>query len=286
MNLKIKYIFLLLCSCMTSSAQYTSEGMVKLNWRLSCQAYTFREFTLVETLNKLNTLGIEYIEIYPNQTIGGNIEGTTTYQMDKQKRQQLKELLKVHGITPLSYGVVSPEKEEEWKDLFEFAKEMCISMLISEPAYHLLDLVEELADQYKIKVAIHNHAAPTRYWDPEIMLSRLKGRSSNLGVCADIGHFVRSGIASTEAVKQLRNRIICLHMKDVNQYGIRVAHDMPWGTGYCDIPQVLRIMEEMGVKSNIFFTIEYEYNWHHSLPEIRESIDYFYRITHWMTANY
>ncbi|MCD7915612.1 MAG: hypothetical protein LUG96_10450 [Tannerellaceae bacterium] len=60
------------------------------------------------------------------------------------------------------------------------------------------------------------------------MLSRLKGRSSNLGVCADIGHFVRSGIASTEAVKQLRNRIICLHMKDVNQYGIRVAHDMPW----------------------------------------------------------
>ncbi|MCC8096484.1 MAG: hypothetical protein LIP05_14830 [Tannerellaceae bacterium] len=45
-------------------------------------------------------------------------------------------------------------------------------------------------------------------------------------------------------------------------------------------------MEEMGVKSNTFFTIEYEYNWHHSLPKIRESIDYFYRITHWMTANY
>jgi len=271
---------------MIGYAQYTSEGMTKLNWRLSCQAYTFREFTLEETLRKLNTLGIEHIEIYPNQPIGEGIEGTTTYKMDKQKRQQLKELLQKYGIKPLSYGVVSPEKEEDWKELFEFAKELNIPVLISEPNYHLLDLVEQLADQYKIKVAIHNHAAPTKYWDPEIILSKLKGRSHNLGVCADIGHFVRSGIPATEAVNRLRNRIICLHLKDVNQSGIRAAHDLPWGKGNCDIPGVLRIIEELGVKSNTFFTIEYEYNWHNSMPEIRESIDYLYRVTHWMTAGY
>ncbi|MCD7850539.1 MAG: sugar phosphate isomerase/epimerase [Parabacteroides sp.] len=282
----ISVCFLIVCCVNLAYGQYDMEGLKKLNWKISCQSYTFKEFSLVETLDKLNYLGIKYIELYPNQRISKDVEGETTYKMEEKELAKLKSLLVSKGITPLSYGVISPKTEEEWSKLFEFAKALKIQTIISEPSYDQLDLVEKLADKYKIKVAIHNHAAPTAYWDPEIILSKLKGRSTNLGVCADIGHFVRSGIEATEAVNKLRNRIICVHIKDINEFGIRSAHDLPWGTGYCNIPGVLRIIEKLGVKSNVFFTIEYEYNWKNSTPEIVESISYFYRLTHWMTTGY
>lgn len=266
-------------------AQYDAVSLNDLNWKLSCQAYTFKEFSFMETLDKLNQLGIRYVEIYPNQVLGDGTSRTTNYK-NKGIASELKKLLKSKNIEVLSYGVVTPKSEADWKELFSFAKELGISTLISEPSYVQLDLVEKLADVYNIKVAIHNHPAPTSYFDPEIILSKLKGRSSKIGVCADIGHFVRSGISSLEAVQKLRNRIICLHMKDLNKRGDRSAHDVPWGTGICNIPGVLNIMKTLGPKSGLFMTIEYEYNWKESQPEVAESIEFFYRLIYSMTKMY
>ena len=268
-----------------SFAQYDPAPLKELNWKLSCQAYTFKEFTFKEMLDKLNQLGIRYVEIYPNQALGDGTDRTTNFK-NKGIASELKKLLKEKNIEALSYGVVTPKNETDWRELFTFAKELGISVLISEPNYNQLDLVEKLADEYAIKVAIHNHPAPTPYFDPDIILSKLKGRSHKIGVCADIGHFVRSGISSLEAVQKLRNRIICLHMKDLNKWGDRSAHDVPWGTGICDIPGVLNIVRTLGAKADLFMTIEYEYNWKESQPEVAESAQYLYRLTYSMTKRY
>lgn len=282
-------LILTVCLCtlgLFAKAQYDASGLEKLNWKLSCQAYTFNRFTFEETLTKLNEIGVKYIEIYPNQRINAQSDETTHFKGGKERAKRLKAMLDAKKIQVLSYGVVSPGKEEEWIELFDFAKELGISFIISEPPYNLLDLVEKLADKYNIRVALHNHPMPTAYWEPEITLAKLEGRSSKLGVCADIGHFVRSGLCPVESVKKLRNRIFCFHMKDINQFGIRDAHDLPWGTGQCNIPGVLNVARTLGTKAGLFFTIEYEYNWEKSQPEVKESVDYFQRVTHWMTAEY
>lgn len=52
------------------SAQHDAAPLNDLNWKLSCQAYTFKEFSFMETLDILNQLGIRYVEIYPNQVLG------------------------------------------------------------------------------------------------------------------------------------------------------------------------------------------------------------------------
>lgn len=278
-------ILLFIVVSLQVSAQYDAAPLKDLNWKLSCQAYTFKEFTFIETLDKLNQLGIRYVEIYPNQILGDGTDRTTNYK-NKGVASELKKLLKSKNIEILSYGVVTPKNEADWKELFSFAKELGVSVIISEPAYDQLDLVEKLADENNIKVAIHNHPAPTMYFDPDIILAKLKGRSTKIGVCADIGHFVRSGISSLEAIQKLRNRIICLHMKDLNKWGDRSAHDVPWGTGICDIPGVLNIVKTSGPKAGVFMTIEYEYNWKESQPEVAESIRYLYRLTYSMTNRY
>ena len=279
MKTLVKMAFLLLpvtligFSC--SVNETNTKAAKKLGWEIGFQAYTFKEFSFAEALEKGKSLGLKYVEAYSGQDIEAGIEGITHFTMDDETIRKVKNLLKESGIKVKSYGVVNGKDEEEWRQIFEFAKTMGIETITSEPAPEHLDLVEQLCDEFEINVAIHNHPKPSRYWDPQIVLKALEGRSKRLGVCADTGHWLRSGLNPVECLKKLEGRIQNLHFKDLNEKEPE-AHDVPWGTGVCDVPAVLKELKRQNFKG--LFNIEYEHNWLNSLPEIEQCIDNFYRI--------
>jgi sugar phosphate isomerase/epimerase len=252
---------------MSSFGQKTPEA---LGWKLCVGSYTFRLFTFAEALEKADSLGLKYIEMGVSQKIGGGIEGTTTVTMDKSTQKAILQLSAKHSIKIISYGVFTGKDEAEWNMIFKFAKDMGISTILSEPKTEQLDLVEKLADKYKINVAIHNHPYPSQYWNPEEVLKAVKGRSKRIGACADIGHWVRSGLDPLECMKKLEGRIIEFHFKDLNLKGDKGAHDVIWGTGICDVKVLIQEMYRQNYHGAV--TIEYEYNWNNSVPEIRESL--------------
>jgi hypothetical protein len=49
-------------------------------------------------------------------------------------------------------------------------------------------------------------------------------------------------------------------------------HDVPYGTGVGRIALVLAELKKQGFEGNI--SVEYEYNWDHSVPEIRQCIEF------------
>ena len=254
----------------------------ELGWKLAAQAYTFRLFTFEETLDKLNELGLKYVEMYPGQTIGAGIEGTTHYSMDTQTRQKLKDLLDSKGIRLINYGVAGANSTEEWNQLFGFAYDMGIETIMINPRAVHFDLIEELCEKYEINVGIHNHPKPrSDFWNPDYAMSQLAGRSRKMGICADIGHWGRSGVDPLEAVKNTEGRIVSLHFKDLNHYGVG-SHDVPWGAGVCNIAGIMHELKRQGFEG--VFSIEYEHNWEDSVPEIAESIDYFNRVAFWLTS--
>ena len=264
------FILLMVGFNMTSFAQKTPEA---LGWKLCVGSYTFKLFTFAEALDKVDSLGGKYIEMATTQKIGGGIEGTTAFTMDKSTRKAILQLSAKHGIKILSYGVIWGKNEAEWNAIFKFAKDMGLQTILSEPKPEELDLVERLANKYKINVAIHNHPYPSKYWSPELLLDALKGRSKRMGACADIGHWIRSGLDPLESMKKLEGRIFEFHFKDLNQRGDKAAHDVIWGTGVCDVKALIQEIKRQDFKAQI--TVEYEYNWENSLPEIRESLKNF-----------
>jgi sugar phosphate isomerase/epimerase len=186
----------------------------------------------------------------------------------------MKQLVDEAGIRVVNFGVVPlPNDETQCRKVFDFAKDMGIETIASEPPEEALDMIERLADEYEINVAIHNHPKPSHYWNPETVLRVTEGRSKRIGACADTGHWMRSGIDPVEALNMLEGRIISLHLKDLNQFGVREAHDVPWGTGEADMKAILQELDRQGYKGT--FSIEYEHNWENSVPEIRESVEYF-----------
>lgn len=240
----------------------------KLGWMLGAQAYTFNRFTLAQALDKMDSCGIHYVECYQGQTLGGDLEGKMDYNMDAAKREKLLLLFSQKNKKLVAFGVVSPQDENDWKKVFDFAKAMQIQVITAEPRKEHLDLVSALCDQYQIKVAIHDHPKPSPYWHPDTVLAAIEGRSKLLGACADIGHWVRSGLDPVECIQKLKGHVMSLHIKDMHEKSPK-AHDVIWGKGHSNIPGVLETLKAQGFKG--LFSAEYEYNWLNSVPEVKAS---------------
>lgn len=283
MNLFKNVFFLPLCglvllsiglgSCKTRPNQSSAKHPeAKLGWKLGSQAYTFKQFTFFQAIAKIDSCDLSYVEAFPGQEIGGGISGKMDYKMDADKRIQILKKLQENHVKMIAYGVVGADNEADWIKIFEFCKAMGVETITSEPNEKDLQLLSGLCDKYQINLAIHNHPNPSHYWNPDIALNAIKGKSNRLGLCADIGHWVRSGLDPVASLQKSAGHVLHLHMKDLNEKS-RNAHDVHWGTGVCDVDAIIKELKRQNFKGAI--SAEYEYNWNNNRADVAESVAYF-----------
>lgn len=245
-------------------------------WRLSIQSYSFHKFTFLEALDKTKELGIKYIEVFPGHKLGGKwADKVFGFGLTSEERVELKKMAEDKGIEIISTGVYTTGNSDNWEKMFILAKDMGMEFISCEPALKDWDLVEKLSDKYGLKVAVHNHPKPSDYWNPDLLLKEIVDRNTAIGACADVGHWRREGLDQIQCLHQLKGRIISLHFKDIagKKGGETEQHDVIWGTGILDVPGMMKVLKEDGFKG--VFTIEYEYNWENSVPDIKQCIDYY-----------
>ena len=258
----------------------------KLGWQLAVHSYTFKEFSIFDAIDKSAQVGVKYMSVSGSVNLeeNGKIKTIKTPTLSDEQFAAIQARMKAKGIHTkfVNMGVVKPTADEaESRIIFEAAKRLGIDVLVAEPETHgkmeelpkVMDVVEKLAKEYNIKVAIHNHPGPKNfYWKPETVLAAVNGRSPLLGACCDVGHYVRSGLDTVECLKKLEGRIIALHFKDLNEKSPK-AHDVPWGTGISNVKGMMTELKRQGFKGA--FCVEYEYNWKNSAPEIAECVKFF-----------
>jgi ABC-type phosphate transport system substrate-binding protein/sugar phosphate isomerase/epimerase len=263
----------------TKTGFLTQNNAAKqLGWQLTAQAWTFNKFTFAEALDKMKAAGINTIEMFPNQKIGGGIEGNTSFLMDATTRKKVLELIKSKNMKLVNYGVVNAKTKEEWTKIFEFAKDMGIETIVTEADASQLDFIEPMCEEYQIKIALHNHPKPSIYWDPEFAMKQVVNRNKYIGVCADLGHWLRSGLNPLESLKKYEGRIFDIHAKDLipSKEGFNGYHDVPWGTGISNFSGMMHELKRQGYRGTI--TVEYEFHFENSLEEVTESVEYFNRV--------
>ena len=251
-----------------------APNAARLGWRLGCQLWTFHLFSLFEAIEKTASLGLHYIQTgamklskdQPNVVF----DDTSPADVRKAAKQKLAD----SNITLVSFGP-TPLSKEITRRTFDFAKDMGVETILCEPAEGKVESLYRLSQEYRMQIAIHNHPKPSHYWNPDTVLKVCRGRSRRIGACADTGHWLRSGLDPLTCLRKLEGRIIELHFKDLSHPGPD-AHDVPWGTGVCDVKGMLTEIHRQGIKPIIY--VEYEYNWENNLPEIARSIAYFDQI--------
>jgi sugar phosphate isomerase/epimerase len=281
MNIPLSYLALAACACCLSGAPLLADPIPDDcktgGFDIGCQAWTFNHYSVMEAIDKTAAAGGKVIEFYPGQKFSADQPDLKfDHNATDEMIAAVQARLKLDGIRAVNYGVVAiPNNEAQARTIFAFAKKLGLYGITTE-SVESIDVIEKLVKEYDLHVGFHDHPKrpndPSyRMWDPHYILSVVKDRDPRIGACADTGHWVRSGLDPVDCLKILHGRVMSAHLKDLNEKSPD-AHDVPYGTGVSDIPAILDELKHQHFNGNV--SIEYEYDWTTSLPEVAQCIGF------------
>jgi sugar phosphate isomerase/epimerase len=278
MNIQLLHLAAAFCFAgLTVSATPIPDRCLTGGIAIGCQAWTFKDFSVLEAIDKTAAAGGKVIEFFPGQKFSLEqpdlkFDHNATDAMIATVQARLAE----RGVRAVNYGVVGMPKDEAGaRKIFEFAKKFKLYGITTE-SVEAMDTIEKLVKEYDIRVGFHNHPRQSanpgyKMWDPHYVLSMVKDRDARIGSTADVGHWIRSGLDPVDCLKILQGRIISVHLKDLNEKSPD-AHDVPFGTGISDVPAILDELKRQHFAGNA--SIEYEYNWQNNVTDAAQSIGF------------
>jgi sugar phosphate isomerase/epimerase len=175
--------------------------------KLGVQTWTLRNLSFDQVVEFCTKHKIKYVELIPNH-IG--------LDDSKEQWQKKKEAMEKAGLVPYTFGVAGTSLDKEKnRHLFECAKFFGMKLIVVEPGdFKIFDQLEELAKEYDIKVAIHNHGIYSMYGNPAVVRNVLMHRDSHIGVCLDAGWIASSRLDPAKTFKEYNGRVYDIHLKD------------------------------------------------------------------------
>jgi sugar phosphate isomerase/epimerase len=255
----------------TTTDTSTATVSAPADWKIGVQMWTFRMFPFADALDKVDSAGVKNIEAFFGQKLGGGMQGNFGTEMSADTRTKLKQLLQQKGIQIVAMGVISPKDSAEWRKAFDLAKEFGLSYITAEPKKDQWDMVDKMAGEYGIKIAIHVHPKPNPYWSPDSVLAAIQGHP-NIGDCADVGHWARNGLNPVDCLKKLEGHVYGVHLKDIVKMDDTNAADTVVGKGVIDFPSIFAELKRQNFSG--MMSIEHESNWYHNTPDVIETVQY------------
>ncbi|HXI70847.1 MAG TPA: TIM barrel protein [Verrucomicrobiae bacterium] len=280
--MKFKYIPLLAALCSLTLVHTTFAAPIPDDCRtggiaLGCQAWTFKEYSVMEAIDKTAAAGGKVIEFYPGQKFSPEKpEVKFDHNATDEMIAAVKARLAKDGIRAVNYGVVGiPKDEAEARKIFVFAQKFELYGITTE-SVDAIDTIEKLVKEYDIRVGFHDHPRQPnnpayKMWDPNYILSVVKDRDARIGSCSDVGHWVRSGLNPVDCLKILQGRVISAHLKDLNEKSME-AHDVPFGTGVSNMAGIIDELKRQNFAGNA--SIEYEYNWKDNVVDAAQCVGF------------
>ena len=232
--------------------------------KLGLASYSTRTFSLDQTLAMAKTLGVKYMT-FKDVHIPRTDPPETT--------RALRAKIEAAGITIMGGGTITlPNDPVEIRRNFDYAKNAGFPLIFTSPDPVALDTVEALAKEYDIKVVIHNHGPEDKWWPrPQDAYAAVKTRDRRLGLCIDIGHTLRTGTDPVAAVRECRDRLYDMHVKDLATKTDRESQ-VEVGRGLIDFPALFKALIEIGYQGQV--GLEYEIKENDPLPGMIESLAY------------
>jgi sugar phosphate isomerase/epimerase len=245
---------------------------VKVPFELGIASYTFREFSLEETIRMTVRLGIKKLCLK-----------SMHLPLELSEEEIRVEARKVRdaGIDLYGAGVVYMKTVEEVDRAFAYAKAAGMKVIVGVPEHELLDYCNKKVKQTGIRIAIHNHGpGDKKYPTPESAYKLIRDLDPGMGLCVDIGHVLRIGEDPVEQTAAFIDRVHDIHIKDEDK-AEPSGQTCEMGRGIIDIPGFLEMLLEKGYNNVVSF--EYEKDPKDPLAGLAESVGYVRGILRMMT---
>jgi sugar phosphate isomerase/epimerase len=255
----------------------TIRSHEKLGWRLSMPAYTFYQHSLFDGIDKTAELGLRYCGGLSFQKVGGGIDKFfDPDQLNDAEIAAVVAKLKSKGIRMVSYYYHEiPGDEAACRKVFEFAHKAGIETFLSEPKPESLPMIERYCNEFGINVALHNHGEQETpaYWHPEKVMAHCEKYGHRIGVCADMGYWMRAGVDPIEAARIVGKRLKVVQVHDLNEFTPN-GTDVHWGTGIGKTRAFFEELYKLGVRP-LDVDVEYSKNFEDNMEDCRKCIEFF-----------
>jgi L-ribulose-5-phosphate 3-epimerase len=244
------------------------------DWKFGVALWTFHTVDFPHSLDKVDSAGLKYIEPNTFHKAGVQLKDSVISQLSPGGIDKLKSMIAEKGLICESLYIVGDSTLRSWVKQFDIAKQLGVKYVTTEPPLNMWDQLDSLAGAYGIKIAIHEHwKGFSHYWNPDTTLMALKGHP-NFGVCADLGHWPKSGIDPLDAVKKLSGHILGIHLKDIAAYNDPALRDVPVGTGVVKFPEIFAELKKQNFNGYIYIERDAE-DQPSNLPSVIGEIKYY-----------
>ena len=230
---------------------------------IGLQSYSLRGYKADEAIEHAKELGFAGLEFFDAHfSVNSSDE-----QIAAMKKQMAAAGLKImgHGVSPFG------KDHEANRKYFEFAKKAGIKNLSADPAPDSFDSLDKLVEEYDVRIAIHNHGPNHRYNKVLDVVNAVRDHHKNIGACADLGHFIRSGENPVEVIKVLGDRLFGIHLKDFAEQKDQTK-GVILGKGHLDVDGVFEALRMVNFPADGCLVLEYEENPENPLAEIAECL--------------
>lgn len=262
---------------------------------IGIQTYSLRDRSLTDAIAAMVTLGIRDCELW-----SGHIEpeeyrwqrGLSASKLRESQQQlhkwrknlrmdtirSIRQQFDRAGIRILAYNANFKDNASDFEidQGFRIAQTLGTNTLNSSATVSIMGRLDRYAQQYRIRVGMHNHAnvdKPNEFATPDSFSRGMAGKSSYIGINLDTGHFTAANFDPLAYLKENHRHIFSIHLKDRKKnQGIRT----PFGEGDTPLAAMLRLINKNGWSIPAF--IEYEYEGMDTMVELRKCLDFCHRV--------
>lgn len=255
------------------------------------QTYSLRDRSLAEAIVAMQALGIKHCELWEGhvepseyrwqrglspQRLRENRENLRKWRatVSMDYISDIREQFNRADIRILAYNATFKDNisDQELELGFQIAKTLGTDTINSSATVRVMERVDYVAQQYNIRLGMHNHANvdnPNEFATPDSFARGMAGKSDLIGINLDTGHFTAANFDPLQYMKDHHEKIFSIHLKD------RKANQGPrtrFGEGDTPLADMLSLIKAKGWDIPTF--IEYEYEGADTMEELRRCLAY------------
>ena len=234
---------------------------------LAVQSWCFRHFKRNEDcIAQVKACGLERIEL-------------SSAHVDFAKPDSFDAVIGLYrkgGVRIVSIGAVGFDADETvMRNYFAFLKKagprFMAVMFKVESAPEAYRVAERLAEEYDVRLGIHNHGG--RHWlgSAEMLAHIFTHTSPRIGLCLDTAWALDSGEDPIAMAERFGDRLYGLHLKDFVFDRARRPQDVVVGTGNLDLARLRQTLQKVGFEG--VAVLEYEGDVENPTPAVRKCVE-------------
>lgn len=227
--------------------------------QIGCMTWSFRDRPIAEALQAIVKIGFSSVELW-----SGHLDPVKS---SDQEISEWKKKFNDAGVRITSYFVGFEEKasDEQFDRNFQAGRLLGADVLSSNIAKSLVPRVDKACQKFKTYVGLHNEVygppehnpEPNQVQFPSDYVEVFRKSSHWIGATLDVGHLYAAGYDPAKFIREHRQRIVSIHLKDENRV---LPHytDFPFGKGPTPLIAILHTLQKLRFKrpANIEWGVE------------------------------